>query len=70
MPSFEPGPTWSVKTGRARSTRKVVVVAATIAGRFMIVRERRAHMFDSGSSRRSTMRLGTSRTRSSLAARK
>ena len=70
MPSFDPGPTWRVKTGSARRTRNAVVVAATSAGRCMIARERRTHMFDSASERRSAMRLGISRTRSSRAARK
>ena len=70
MPSFEPGPTCMVKTGSARRTRTAVVVAAKMTGRRMIVRERRTHMFWSASARRSTIRLGISRTRSSFAARK
>ena len=41
MPSFEPGPTSSLKTGSARRTRNAVVVAATTTGARMIVRESR-----------------------------
>jgi hypothetical protein len=68
MPSFEPGPSSRVSTGSASRTRKVVVVAANRTGRRMIVCESRTHMFRSSSSRRSAMRFGISRTRSSRAA--